>query len=358
MDSVTQAALGAVVGHSLMGRKIGYIAPVIGAALGTLPDLDVLIAFGGEVEDFTFHRGFSHSLFIQLLATPILVWLILKGHAASRPYRTQWAITVLAILWTHTFLDAFTVYGTQLLWPFTDYPFGISSVFIIDPLYTVPLLLGLLFAGIWGWRTKKATKATLIALCLSTVYLGWSLTAKALLHNKLDSALTQQEIEPQAILSTPTPFNTLIWRVVILEENHYRVSHVALWEEPETIEFRAYPKGEQLLEGISEHWDTARLKWFTKGFYRASERDMHIVMTDLRMGFENNYAFNFAIGTLLPSGVIEAKRAVRIEDQIEMKRLGLLWRRLWDDSVSLHPTRLNAPEISYEHSNSECGKSC
>lgn len=358
MDSVTQAALGAVVGHSLMGRKIGYIAPVIGAALGTLPDLDVLIAFGGEVEDFTYHRGFSHSLFVHLLATPILVWLILKCHADSAPYKNRWAITVLAILWTHSALDAFTVYGTQLLWPLTDHPFGISSVFIIDPFYTMPLLTSLVLAGIWGWTTHKAKKATVIVLCISSAYLSWSLAAKALLHNKVEVALQQQSINAKAVLSTPTPFNTLIWRIVILEDKHYRVSHVALWEASETIEFRSYPKGEQLLEGISEHWDTARLKWFTKGFYRASERDMHIVMTDLRMGFENNYAFNFAIGTLLPNGVIEAKRAVRIEDQIEMKRLGLLWRRLWDDSVSLHPTRLSAPEISYEHSNSECGKSC
>ena len=348
MDSVTQAALGAVVGHSIMGRHVGRTAPLWGAALGTLPDLDVLIAFGGAVEDFTYHRGFSHSLFIQLLATPILVWLILKCHPDSRPHRKQWAIAVLAILWTHSFLDTFTVYGTQLLWPFTEHPFGISSVFIIDPFYTVPLLVGLVLAGAWGWNSEKSKKTAVIALCVSSIYLSWSLVAKIWLHQNIELALTQQVIKPRALLSTPTPFNTLLWRVVILEENQYRVAHVALWEKPENIEFRAYPKGEQFLESISEHWDAIRLTWFTKGYYRASERDGQIVLTDLRMGFENNYAFNFAIGTLLANGEIEAKRAERVEDQIDMKRLGLVWNRLWDESVSLHPLASPAQGITYQ----------
>ncbi|XQF91744.1 metal-dependent hydrolase (plasmid) [Pseudoalteromonas espejiana] len=34
------------------------------------------------------------------------------------------------------------MYGTQLLWPFTEYPFAISNMFIVDPLYTLPLLFG------------------------------------------------------------------------------------------------------------------------------------------------------------------------------------------------------------------------
>ncbi|MFT6028603.1 MAG: inner membrane protein [Oleiphilaceae bacterium] len=344
MDSVTQAALGAVVGQSIMGRYVGRLAPVIGVVLGTLPDLDVFISFGGAVEDFTYHRGFSHSLFVHMLATPFIVWLILKSHSASRPYRNQWAITVIAILWTHALLDNFTVYGTQLLWPFTDYPFGISSVFIIDPFYTVPLLIGLLLAGMWGWQTQKAKKAAVAVLCVSSAYLSWSVIAKTWLHHNLDQALAKQEIKPEAILSTPAPFNTFLWRVIILEGDTYRVGHLALWDDPATIDFRSYLKGEDLLEEIAEQWDIERLEWFTKGFYRAAERDNQIVISDLRMGFEESYAFNFAIANKLPGGIIEAIKAVRIEDERDLKRLTLLWDRLWDSSVSLHPSSVSLPK--------------
>ncbi len=33
---------------------------------------------------------------------------------------------------THPLLDAMTVYGTQLALPFTNHPYGVGSVFIID----------------------------------------------------------------------------------------------------------------------------------------------------------------------------------------------------------------------------------
>mgnify|MGYP000020581307 FL=1 len=344
MDSVTQAALGAVVGQSMMGRHVGRLAPILGAVLGTLPDLDVLISFGGAVEDFTYHRGFSHSLFIHLLATPLIVWLILRCHAGSRPFRKQWAVCVLAVLWTHALLDSFTVYGTQLLWPFTDYPFGISSVFIIDPLYTLPLLVGLLLSGIWGWHSQRATKAALVVLCLSSAYLVWSVLAKTWLHHTLEQALSEQSIKPKAILSTPAPFNTLLWRVVILEEEVYRVSHITLWDEPETIEFKSYLKGDSLIASIADEWDVKRLSWFTKGFYRVAERDKQLVISDLRMGYEESYAFNFAVANTHQGDVLEVIKAVPVKDKRDLRRLALLWDRLWDKSVSLHPVILGESE--------------
>ena len=41
MDSLTQVALGSAVGYAVLGNKIGRKAVFWGAALGTLPDLDV-----------------------------------------------------------------------------------------------------------------------------------------------------------------------------------------------------------------------------------------------------------------------------------------------------------------------------
>ena len=46
------------------------------------------------------------------------------------------------VLFTHPLLDTLTIYGTQLLQPFSDHPFGVGSVFMIDSLYTVPLTVG------------------------------------------------------------------------------------------------------------------------------------------------------------------------------------------------------------------------
>ncbi len=64
MDSLTQALLGASVQGALLGRWQGRKALLYGAALGTLPDLDVLIDYGDPVAEMTYHRGFSHSLLV------------------------------------------------------------------------------------------------------------------------------------------------------------------------------------------------------------------------------------------------------------------------------------------------------
>lgn len=64
MDSLTQAVLGATVQGIGMGRRQGRKALAYGALLGTLPDLDVFIRYADPVSSMTYHRGFSHSVFV------------------------------------------------------------------------------------------------------------------------------------------------------------------------------------------------------------------------------------------------------------------------------------------------------
>ena len=94
----------------------------MGAALGTLPDLDVLIDYGDAVRNYTYHRGFSHSLFV-LVPFALLLWLaILRWWAPAREAPVNWLFAVLLALVTHPLLDAHTTYGTQLWWPLTSPP--------------------------------------------------------------------------------------------------------------------------------------------------------------------------------------------------------------------------------------------
>lgn len=83
MDSVTQLVLGGTVTYAAIGNKVGRKAALYGAVLGTLPDLDVLIDFGGAVENFTYHRSFSHSLLVQLALTPLLAWGLTALHSST-----------------------------------------------------------------------------------------------------------------------------------------------------------------------------------------------------------------------------------------------------------------------------------
>ncbi|CAN0603014.1 unnamed protein product, partial [Ectocarpus sp. 12 AP-2014] len=117
VDSVTQAALGAAIGGAVLGRRLGRKAIFIGALVGTLPDLDVVLDYGDAVANITEHRGFSHSLFVLTgLATLMALLCARFGPARDISLRRWWSFFAL-ILITHPLLDALTTYGTQLFWP-------------------------------------------------------------------------------------------------------------------------------------------------------------------------------------------------------------------------------------------------
>lgn len=112
-----------------------------GGIAGTLPDLDVLYDYGDAVRNVTYHRSATHSLILLTLFAPFLAALVVWLHK-ERPLFMRWLLALV----THPLLDAFTIYGTQLLYPLSEHPYGIGSMFIIDPIYTLPLLVGVIVA--------------------------------------------------------------------------------------------------------------------------------------------------------------------------------------------------------------------
>src|SRR5690606_10156653 len=177
MDSLTQAVLGAGIQGAMLGRFQGRKALLAGAALATLPDLDVIIDYGDPISGMINHRGFSHSLFVLTLLACLLTWLIRRWrpsplYSSGRLFLTLWLVLI-----THPLLDAFTSYGTQLWWPLTPTPTAWASLFIVDPYFTVPLLVVVLIGLVVGkrWRMQPAF---CWALAWCGVYLAMSLAAK------------------------------------------------------------------------------------------------------------------------------------------------------------------------------------
>src|SRR5690606_4621629 len=172
MDSLTQIALGSAVAMATMGRRTAvWKAALWGAIAGTLPDLDAFIDHGDAVLNMVLHRGESHALFYLTLLAPLLAWLVSRIHREPALFK-RWWLAMWLVLITHPLLDTMTVYGTQLLLPFSNHPFAVGSVFIIDPLYTLPLLLGVVVALAAGPRV--GTSAVTLGLALSSAYLMWS----------------------------------------------------------------------------------------------------------------------------------------------------------------------------------------
>lgn len=332
MDSLTQIALGAAIGEATLGRQVGRRAILWGAVCGTLPDLDVFIDLGGPVEDFTYHRSFSHSVFVLTALTPLLVWLILKLHPQTAEHRKRWYVLVFLALITHPILDCFTVYGTQIFWPLSEYPVSGSAVFIIDPAYTLPLLLGVLSALVLRRSSNRGHALNTVGLALSSAYLAWSVGAKSHVEAVARDALSREDLVAERVLTTPGPFNTLLWRVVAMTDDGYYEGFHSLLDESPVLDFQFYPSRTDLLRRLDQHWPVQRLQWFTHGFYSVDVMARDVVMSDLRMGLEPDYVFRFKVAELAnPHPIPTAAEPVATER--DLGRLRWVWDRIWDQGA-------------------------
>ena len=265
---------------------------LLGAGLGTLPDLDVFIDFGGAVENYTYHRGFSHSLFV-LAPLSALIWLLLRRWwAPVRDKPLRWLAAISLALLTHPLIDAHTAYGTQLFWPLTIPPTSWATLFIIDPMYTLPLLVGVLVAAI---NRKVSGTALRVGLVVSTIYLGWSWVAQATVSRNVEDALASMQLQGAPVFLTPTPFNTLLWRAVVITDQGYLEGFDSLMVDEGTMRFTAYASETDAIEGAGDIWAVSRLRWFAQDFVKAHIDNDRLVISDLRMGQEPTYVFSHVV---------------------------------------------------------------
>jgi hypothetical protein len=187
MDSLTQVVLGGAVGYAVLGNKVGRKAAIYGAILGTLPDLDVFLPYGGEVEAFTYHRGFSHSI---------------------------------------------------------------------------------------------------------------------------------------------------LWRILVMSDGQYYEGYVSVFDSASDVSLDVYHSSDYLLENIKDEWGVQRLQWFTKGFYSVKQDEQNIVLSDLRMGVECGYVFNFIVGEQTSTGIV-TRHYEKVTGRPDLSQLGRFWDRIFDPSVSL-----------------------
>lgn len=291
MDSVTQFLLGAGVSGAVLGGRLGPRALLIGGVVATLPDLDAFIPLGNAIDDMTYHRGASHSLLVQTAVSPLVVFAITRIVPATRDYAARVLLAVWLCLITHSLLDSLTTYGTQLLWPLqAGPPFALPSVFIIDPVYTVMLLVG----AVLFWRRRqvpdRAVRALSIMLAISTAYLatgiGAGMTVRA--RAQADPAFAGMRVHVQ-----PTPFNIVFWQVLGVDQERYTAGIASLLPGCPVMAIRTRRRLSEAPNQRGVSASVKRLEWFTDGFYTYEDKGDAIAITDLRIGFHPSFVFSF-----------------------------------------------------------------
>lgn len=393
MDSLTQAVLGAACGEAILGRKIGNKAILWGAMAGTISDLDVLskIFISNPVYELIYHRGFTHSIFFTLLAPFLLayfsrkykyelisffwflillflvfldidqynllryifsfssvglyVYFILVNFKKRRqpwefePSFKDWYWFYLICIFTHWLIDAFTSYGTQILEPFSSYRFSMNNMPIVDPLYTLPLLITVIFIYFFIKNNKLRMLVNYTGILLSSLYVVFSFYAKNNANYYIEENLKNQSIPYVEYISYPTIFNTLYWQTTIKTEDAFYYGTYSVLDRDKKIKFTKLPVNHQLLKPYENHPEVKILIWFAQGYYNVTEtKEGYLYINNLRFGLqffnlfpdlqENPYIFKYQIikkGTKLYTKPIYPE----LNSTNFREGLGRLWIRIW-----------------------------
>ena len=282
MDSVTQAALGAAIGEAVLGKKIGRKASVIGAVIATVPDLDVfLFLFYSRFEMLSIHRGFSHSILFSLLGASVIAFLLArKKWGKNITYTKLWIVAWLC-LFTHSLLDAFTAYGTQLLLPFSDKRIGFDSINVVAPVYTLPLLIGVGLSLTIFYRGAKRSIPNNIGLIVSSLYLILTLGIKQQVNTHFENELQQKEIAYTSLMTMPVGIANINWYGVARSADSLYMHKYSIFEDA-NVSFEVFAINDHLLDEVDAQM-AEKMRWFAKGFYTVEKVDGTIRIYNLQV---------------------------------------------------------------------------
>ena len=361
MDSITQAALGAAVGALVLGPKIGRPAIGWGALLGTIPDLDsLLVPFLDTAWDLRVHRGFTHSILCLLIVTFGLAkpFALRWKRQKVTPVRAGWFVF---LVWsTHVLIDCFTTYGTQIFWPFSGRPVSTDNLFIIDPLFTIPLLVAVILGlriELKRWKKREGIKMTAICLAISCVYVGLSFWAKHSVSTAITRDLERRGIDWSRKMEAPAPFSILLWRAVIEREGEFWVGYRSLLDGDTSIRWTIFPKQPEVLSKWRETSEVESVLRFSKEWCLARETRRGVWLVDMRFGEYREwddrglelrpiFAWEYQVdgrGDPLKSRIKEER------DMGEMMKR--MWGRIWGelDEWSGRPRLIGNPSVSQEY---------
>ena len=335
MDSLTQVVLGGAVGEAVLGKKVGNKAVVWGAVAGTVPDLDVFAgALLNPVAQADFHRGLSHSLVFSIVVAPLLGAIISRIHKKEGLGWRPWAWLAFWGLVTHPLLDMFTTWGTEFFWPFSNAKIAFNSVFVVDPLYTLPFL-GCLIAVLFMRRDSKRRRiVNWIGIGWSCAYLCVGLVNKSVARGVFEGEMAQREIKTEHYMTRPTPFNGLLWGMVAREGDTFWLGYHSLPGGSDRVHLLAF-QSEPLPPEMEDLELVQDLKRLSKDFLFAKRIENGWMLSDLRymttefdLDGDEAFLFNYYL-----------RKGENGEWEVELERsapplnretMGKFWEAIWN----------------------------
>jgi len=289
MDPLSQAVLGASLAQSFSNDKGKQkSALVIGALAGMAPDLDILIRSNLDPLLFLeFHRQFTHSLIFIPVGALICALAFYPFSKARLSFAHIYLFSFLGFA-THGLLDACTSYGTQLFWPFSNVRVAWNTVSIIDPMFTLPVLVLVLIAA-----KKKNNLYARLAFVYAVIFLALGVLQKNRAEIALNELAEQRGHQVERVHIKPSFGNRHLWKLIYEYDGRYYVDAVKLLIDTEYITGTSIQKLDikrdfpWLPASSQQAIDIERFRWFSDDFLAVSPQDPNYIM-DIRYSFLPN----------------------------------------------------------------------
>lgn len=217
----------------------------------------------------------------------------------------QWYNFFFWAIITHPILDCFTVYGTQLFQPFSDYRVSWDNISVADPAYTVVFGIFLLGASLYDRLSSSRRMWNYFGIGLSSLYMIWTFSNKSKVNTILEKSLDQQNINYNRYITSPTILNNILWNGTVDTDTSFWLGQYSLWDKEEIFKLQQVDKNYHLLRPNYKEDKTMQvLEWFSKDYCAVlANEDGRLQVNDLRYGqfdmkagnTDDNYIFRFIL---------------------------------------------------------------
>ena len=271
------------------------------------------------------------------LAAGILGWQHWRGGLTAGPRADArgWTLLFFGAIVTHPLLDCFTAYGTQFFEPLSSVRLAWNTVSVVDPLYTLPFLLLLLFAARAERGARVRSRLNRAGLVVSSAYLLLTVANAYHVGAVVDATLERRAITADRSFHSPTLGNNLLWSATVQAGDDYYIGQYSLLDaERDLSPFVRVPGNHGMLQPYADERAVEILTWFSNGYYTVFPgAGDTLLVCDLRYGYLGDdatdpgaYLFQWAIDTTArPLNAVQRQFGARSDGSA---LFGQLWTRL------------------------------
>jgi inner membrane protein len=287
MDTLTHIALGACIGEMFTDRQFGKKAMLWGALAQSIPDIDFIsVAWLGPTEELIAHRGFTHSILFGIMITFFLAVTAERFHRPHNISLKKWIFFLGTEIFVHLLLDAFNNYGVGWFEPFSNRRISFHTIFVVDPFFSIPSGIACLALILLRSNHVKRVAWAKAGIGFTIIYLLYALFNKSQVNNDIKELAEKQQVSYSRSFTTPTPFNTWLWFVVLEQKDGYQIGYRSFFDSSDSLQLTWFPRNEYLLQSVIHHEEVNDLKKFSQGFYTVEKKSDTLIFNDLRFGQE------------------------------------------------------------------------